>query len=201
MKLTYLAATAAAAMAATAAGATTIDFSTFADGAPVTSIGPVGFSLYGGPASGAPLVSDYWEDGGVPIELNNSPTGQYPTAEGIEITFAGGANNVSFTFDNYGYSESYEYALSGSTATDFKVIGEGDCAYSFCTVNVSGSDITALYIDNDTGGYGSWEFGVGEISYSAAGVPEPASWALMLIGFGGLGGALRASRRRVAVAA
>lgn len=31
-------------------------------------------------------------------------------------------------------------------------------------------------------------------------VPEPAGWALMLIGFGGLGGALRLSRRRTSAA-
>ena len=30
----------------------------------------------------------------------------------------------------------------------------------------------------------------------AAGVPEPATWAMMLVGFGGLGGLLR--RRRTA---
>jgi len=33
------------------------------------------------------------------------------------------------------------------------------------------------------------------------GVPEPASWALMLLGFGGLGAALRAQRRRRPLAA
>ncbi len=33
------------------------------------------------------------------------------------------------------------------------------------------------------------------------GVPEPASWALMLMGFGGLGAALRARRRKAALAA
>ena len=32
------------------------------------------------------------------------------------------------------------------------------------------------------------------------GVPEPAAWALMLVGFGGLGAALRHRRRRLAVA-
>jgi PEP-CTERM motif len=33
-----------------------------------------------------------------------------------------------------------------------------------------------------------------------AGVPEPATWALMIIGFGMIGGTLRARRRQVAVA-
>lgn len=33
------------------------------------------------------------------------------------------------------------------------------------------------------------------------GVPEPAAWSLMLIGFGGLGGAMRYSRRKAALAA
>jgi hypothetical protein len=33
-----------------------------------------------------------------------------------------------------------------------------------------------------------------EIQDHIGGVPEPASWALMLVGFFGLGGALRASR-------
>lgn len=36
---------------------------------------------------------------------------------------------------------------------------------------------------------------------AASGAPEPAAWSLMLLGFGGLGAALRAARRRTAVAA
>jgi hypothetical protein len=38
------------------------------------------------------------------------------------------------------------------------------------------------------------------LSSDAVVVPEPASWALMLIGFGGAGAMLRARRRRDAVA-
>ena len=39
---------------------------------------------------------------------------------------------------------------------------------------------------------------VGAVSPVAASVPEPAAWALMLLGFGGLGAALRARRRTLA---
>jgi hypothetical protein len=44
--------------------------------------------------------------------------------------------------------------------------------------------------------------GVAEsVSFSAAAVPEPATWAMMFVGFGGLGVAMRNSRRKLAVAA
>jgi hypothetical protein len=38
------------------------------------------------------------------------------------------------------------------------------------------------------------------VSLSIAPVPEPASWAMMLVGFGGLGATLHASRRKAAIA-
>jgi hypothetical protein len=37
------------------------------------------------------------------------------------------------------------------------------------------------------------------VGVNVAGVPEPASWVLMLVGFGGLGAALRSRRRQFAV--
>jgi len=39
------------------------------------------------------------------------------------------------------------------------------------------------------------------VSAGAASVPEPATWAMMLVGFSGLGAALRSSRRRPSAAA
>jgi hypothetical protein len=55
---------------------------------------------------------------------------------------------------------------------------------------------------------GSWEcdncFDIRDVASgsvtSPAGVPEPAAWALMLVGFGGLGAVLRRRKARLAVA-
>lgn len=37
-----------------------------------------------------------------------------------------------------------------------------------------------------------------QVIFGLSATPEPASWALMLIGFGGLGAALRSSRQKAA---
>ena len=52
------------------------------------------------------------------------------------------------------------------------------------------------------GGYGSGRTDFGSHGFSGSGgsgggaVPEPATWALMLLGFGGLGAMLRRQRRQ-----
>ena len=56
-----------------------------------------------------------------------------------------------------------------------------------------------LVVTGTSGGNGSYG---GVISFSTlTAVPEPAAWALMIMGFGGVGGMLRARRRQVAIAA
>jgi hypothetical protein len=47
-------------------------------------------------------------------------------------------------------------------------------------------------------GSGHGGFGA-DVSYSPGGVPEPASWALMILGFGGLGAVLRRKRAATTV--
>lgn len=75
---------------------------------------------------------------------------------------------------------------------------------TFGWVNLTGLDLTGgshtLQFIQETSrypGYGSWTF-ISEVKFMGQ-VPEPATWALMLAGFGMMGSALR--RRRTMVAA
>jgi hypothetical protein len=60
---------------------------------------------------------------------------------------------------------------------------------------------TALTMKNNGEQQGSWLYNVGTTSVPMAtgAIPEPATWAMMILGFGGVGSLLR--RRREAVAA
>jgi PEP-CTERM motif-containing protein len=54
-------------------------------------------------------------------------------------------------------------------------------------------------ISNDgMGTVGTASFNNGAVAVAAAAVPEPASWAMLIVGFGGAGALLRAKRRRPA---
>lgn len=60
----------------------------------------------------------------------------------------------------------------------------------FTAVNVRGTDgMTAI---------GVAEFELGHLARGSGAVPEPSAWALLILGFGGVGSALRAVRRRSA---
>jgi hypothetical protein len=63
----------------------------------------------------------------------------------------------------------------------------------------STSAVLSLTDLNESGPYN--DFVLDDISFSTAGVPEPATWAMMLIGFAGLGAAIRSRRKPVAAAA
>ena len=72
--------------------------------------------------------------------------------------------------------------------------------FSFAYTNAQCSGVTVCGQNNVGLTPGSSQFGPVDISvsYTVAGVPEPASWALMLAGAGVLGGALRGRRRAIA---
>lgn len=110
--------------------------------------------------------------------------------------------------------------VDGSTAGDtFTVVanflGGGSDTFSNIALDTndkylvtagSGEVITSLSIENLANSTGApIQFGdvrqvyFNGIGGTAPGVPEPATWALMLVGFGGLGAVMRSRRRTAAV--
>jgi hypothetical protein len=146
----------------------------------------------------------------------------------LNFTFSPDGKSAVAAFNSNGsgttFSDTYTFTLPAgfaSTAlTSAAVNGMTDTAFSSVVLNgntlatnSSGAiDLKSLLnvavnpgantlIVNGTSG-GLYSYG-GNISFAklTAGVPEPASWALMIAGFGGLGAALRAKRRTLAAAA
>ncbi len=110
---------------------------------------------------------------------SDEPYSRESTANGINPSYYGTWTMAGFTA-NYG-------ALVGDAGGTLFLIGTGPTHLS----GLSG-ELTVGYWDSN---YGD-NSGTQTLAISA---PEPAAWALMLVGFGGLGAALR-SRRRTAAA-
>ena len=104
-----------------------------------------------------------------------------------------GYNSVSFTHAN-GTSETFTGAAIDSLFTSVDAngnqhTGDANGRLTFTFTNA----VTGVQLGSSSNSF--------EISnFATAVVPEPASWALMLVGFGGLGGVLRRRRAVAAVA-
>lgn len=196
---------------ATAANAATLDFTTLTPGTAVTTTPLVTVSLAGGPDSSGPARIGYgFFD--TAVSLNNSTnageldidgnsTDSYPTANILNFAFDRASSAISFTFNNYGSGNGTFYTAFGAGNV---VVSTGiiDSINDFSTVTVGGAGITSLQINNNVGPNDSYVFGVGQLNFTP--VPEPTSWAMMIVGFGIAGGALRTrsrTRTRVAFAA
>jgi opacity protein-like surface antigen len=111
----------------------------------------------------------------------------------------------------------FSYDLNGVAVTTpveavefYTVANEGmfDIFFGDHTVSIYGADIGSSGTIGPAGFYNvtagiDEKFpgtGIGGVTVNAPSVPEPATWAVMLVGFGGIGMAMRA-RRKTAIAA
>jgi hypothetical protein len=180
---------------ATNASAGSIDFTTVAAGTPVTNqYAGVTFSLLDSPTTSTPIVTNVF--GGINA-LTNSDTNYYPTAFTLDAAFSSAASGISFTFNNFGTNDSSPSTWTAYDASH-NVVSSGNLAdvQDYSWITVAGSGITDLQISN--GGVTNWQFGISQFNFTSGAVPEPASWAMMVAGFGLAGAAMR--RRKASVA-
>jgi choice-of-anchor C domain-containing protein len=151
------------------------------------------------------LIGAYWQAptaGGGSVDLDGvSPGGvsqTFTAAPGeYELTFFlsanpdGGLGAKSVDVSVGGVDKTFTYSItSATTHADMNYVEE---TLEFFNAGTS----TLSFNSKDVGSpYGPVIGGV-----SVSGVPEPGVWAMMLVGFGGLGASLRASRRRASLAA
>ncbi|MFM2410097.1 MAG: hypothetical protein RL481_925 [Pseudomonadota bacterium] len=89
--------------------------------------------------------------------------------------------------------------FNGHTAAFGSLVGRINGVYQTLGANFSGpawatGELQLFYWDSNQGDNS------GQIAFNIAAVPEPATWAMMIIGFGLIGGAMRARRQTVTFA-
>ena len=162
--------------------------------------------------STAPVTSELALRAHVPgLQANSTGgTGIYTFALGsavsLDYSFFGTAVSdatVNVTNLLTGGSASFSAALFGSPNTSNAIQGSQQLGFGFLNGSFGGlfgninfdSSVNSTYRINLTGGGQSLtafaQLGAGGV----AGVPEPATWAMMLIGFGAMGVSLRRRRR------
>lgn len=132
-------------------------------------------------------------------------TGWDATYGGTPITLAGASSSqYSFGLTDFPYPISFtKTSLSGNDGATASYPG-GSTAYSQVDTNglfgpepgdyglqfsANGIQYVGTATVDETGDH------ISQISYDVASVPEPATWAMMVLGLGLAGGALRRSRR------
>jgi choice-of-anchor C domain-containing protein len=151
------------------------------------------------------LIGGYWQAptaGGGSVDLDGNSPG------GVAQTFSAAPGDYELTFflsgnpDGGDGVKTVDVSVGGAdkvfTFTNTGATNRSDMGYVEETLKFFNSGTSTLsFTSKDVGTpYGPV---IGGVSVSA--VPEPAVWAMMLVGFGGLGVSLRSSRRRATLAA
>ena len=142
---------------------------------------------------------DFYPGNGNYVDLDGSSGSGNNPAGTLQSVASFGAGTYTVSFDLGGN------ARGQANQTTVVTLG----GTTIATLNLNSSDPLTLYTYTFTTTGGNLVFTEngpsnqqGNIldNVTLSSVPEPATWALMLIGFGGLGAAMRVSRRKAALA-
>lgn len=119
----------------------------------------------------------------------------------LDVLFAKGWNNITFGLTNVKKTDLSNFTLSVTDSLGTTLFNAGNC--SICQITgsninkfiVSGSGITDLSFTFNPAIDSGKQFRVEGLTNG--GIPEPATWALMIIGFGAIGGSLRVRNRKL----
>jgi hypothetical protein len=165
---------------------------------------PAGYSWNGD----AVVLNSTSSNGAEPVVSNGVyGTGNYLSVEGGQsetLTFAAGVTKVAFYIGSLDSYNDLNFMFSGATNTDITgsalgaLTGADNGAQTQANTNgefvfTFDKPITSVTLGSDSNSF--------EIASISAAVPEPATWAMMLLGLGGVGAALRNRRKPVAAAA
>lgn len=145
-------------------------------------------------------------EGAPPANSIPSGTAYLSVLGGGSATYTFAGDVMAFEFD-WGSVDSYNTLTINSTGAD-PIIVPGLSFANAANGNQVDAGTNGLFRVTGTAGehFNSITFSSTGNSFEvdnlavSAGVPEPASWALMILGFGGAGAALRSQRRRSAAA-
>jgi len=140
-----------------------------------------------------------WFGSGSPFGVGSDPT--FTGNVVLDNTVTNGSTFTSISF------------VTGSKTWTLGDINTGASGATFSSGALSYFDLvftnsSYVYSNNTVGLYDGPSYqacnscvSIDSTTFVGGGVPEPATWAMMIAGFAGVGAALRSSRRRVALAA
>lgn len=161
-----------------------------------------------GTQAGAPVVQ-FTSNGGSTLLETNTGAATVFTADGsalsqLTFTLLGGA---SFTAAEFNLERGSLTDISTPLMITLTALGGGTSTFSVSNPNGSnifdiiaapGESYTSASFSTTNGGFADLKQLRLVLANSTGPVPEPATWAMMLLGFGGIGMAMRRSRRGTA---
>jgi hypothetical protein len=127
-----------------------------------------------------------------------------PGLENLLVTFEKSWSKITFNFADLDKATSNFTLLVNGTALFSATPNLGDLACTFCVIDKgenkftvsSAAGINSLAFNFDPAVENAKQFRVEGVI--TGGVPEPATWAMMIMGFGAVGSMVRHSRRKLA---